>query len=104
MRAKDFVPDDEAPASRIERRRFEPVEVRRRSIPVALDFSSRVPRIAISLRDLSLLPLDHREGFLLSLVDGRLTVESILDICAMPAEEALGTLSSLIERRIVVVD
>lgn len=40
-----------------------------------------VPWLAVSLEGLRLLPLDARAAYLLSLVDGHCTVETILDIC-----------------------
>jgi hypothetical protein len=76
----------------------------RRELRAAIDFFSRVPRLAISQRDLSLLPLDHRDGFLVSLVDGVSTIEMILDVCAMPFDEAVAALANLVERRILVTD
>ena len=54
-------------------------------------------------REVSLLPLDHREGFLLSLVDGVTSIETILDVCAMPADEALEILNSLVDRGVLVI-
>ena len=72
-------------------------------MPVAVDFFSRTPRLAISLNDLSLLPLDHRDGYVVSLVDGLSTVETILDTCALPFDEAIESLTKLVERRILVI-
>jgi hypothetical protein len=74
-----------------------------REIPAAGDFFRRVPRLAVSAQELALLPLDHIEGFLVSRVDGRSTIETILDVCAMPADEALGILESLVERGVLII-
>jgi hypothetical protein len=108
MQAPDFECDDNEPTSRIERRVLDRVleEERptRREMPVAISFFSRVPRLAVPLADLAVLPLDHREGFLLSLIDGTSTVEAILDVCAMSFDEAVETLAVLVERRIVRMD
>jgi hypothetical protein len=71
--------------------------------PAADNYLLRVPLLAVSERELPLLPLDHREGFLLSHVDGESSIETILDVCAMPAEEALELLQNLVERGVVVV-
>jgi hypothetical protein len=70
---------------------------------VAGDYFRRVPRLAITPRELTLLPLDHREGFILSRVDGTTTVETILDLCAMPSDEALAILESLVERGVLTM-
>lgn len=47
------------------------------------------------------LTLDHRAGFLLSLVDGNLTVEELLDISGMQKLESLRILVNLLEQRVV---
>jgi CRP-like cAMP-binding protein len=47
--------------------------------------------------------LDGKTGFVLSLIDGVTTVESILDLSGMPAEETLGILKDLRARGIVVM-
>jgi len=58
-----------------------------------------VPWLAVTLEGLRLLPLDARAAYLLSLVDGRCTVEMILDICApeLERDEALGLLAHLLQ-------
>ncbi|MGO8992293.1 MAG: hypothetical protein ACLQVI_03120 [Polyangiaceae bacterium] len=66
-------------------------------------YVQRVPQLAVPAREVSLLPLDHREGFLLSLVDGVTSIETILDVCAMPADEALEILNSLVDRGVLVI-
>jgi hypothetical protein len=48
------------------------------------------------------LGLDHREGFLLSLVDGCTSVEEIVDLSGMPRHEALRLLAELLEGGAVV--
>jgi hypothetical protein len=45
--------------------------------------------------------LDMRAGFLVSLLDGVTTLESLLDVCGMPREEALELLVVLRNRRVV---
>ena len=62
-----------------------------------------VPRLALSLTELMGLRLDHRAGFLVSLVDGTYTVEMILDASAMKREEALAILGELEARGIIVI-
>jgi len=67
----------------------------------ALDASVRVVIPPDQIRWLS---LDHRAGFLLSLVDGASTVEEILDICGMPRLDALRLLFMLLEERVIAVE
>ncbi len=50
------------------------------------------------------LSLDHRAGFLLSIIDGVSTVEELLDICGMPKLEALRILCSLLDQQAVALD
>ena len=54
-----------------------------------------IPSLRKEAGDLSRLPIDHRAGFLLAHVDGMQTLEEILDVCAMPATEALELLEKL---------
>ncbi len=73
-------------------------------------YSSRVGaldaavRIAIPPDQIRWLSLDHRAGFLLSLIDGASTVEEILDICGMPRLDALRLLYMLLEERVIAVE
>jgi hypothetical protein len=75
-----------------------------RRIDVSGAFLSRVPHIVLSRPELNATDLDHREYFLISLMDGATTIETILDICGMPSDEALAILESLERRGIVQVD
>ena len=58
-----------------------------------------VPRLALTLEGLRLLRLDPRTAYLLSLVDGHCTVETILDICVpqLGRDEALAILAHLLD-------
>jgi hypothetical protein len=49
------------------------------------------------------LSLDHRAGFLLSLVDGALTLEEILDISGMPRLDALRIMFSLLQEGVITL-
>jgi hypothetical protein len=57
----------------------------------------RVPVVAVRENDIRWLGLDHRAGFLLSRVDGRASLEEILDVSGMARLEALKTLVELYE-------
>jgi hypothetical protein len=62
-----------------------------------------VPRLAVSMKQLKTMPLDHRAGFIASFVDGAFTIEMILDACAMPRHEALSLLGDLVARGVIVL-
>lgn len=62
-----------------------------------------VPRIAISGTALRALTLDHREGFLLSCVDGYSSIEEILDIAGVERNEALQILVALQDKGAIKV-
>jgi hypothetical protein len=58
-------------------------------------------RVAIPSEEIRWLSLDHRAGFLLSLVDGSLTVDEILDICGMARLDAMRIMFTLMDQRVV---
>ncbi len=61
----------------------------------AMISSADVPRVLLSPAEIAQLALDHRAGFLLAYVDGRQSMEEILDVCAMPEADALAILERL---------
>jgi hypothetical protein len=71
-----------------------------RPVPIML---MAVPTIVVSRADLGRLTLDHRAGFILSHVDGVSDVETILDVSAMPSEEALRILAELAAQGIITL-
>ena len=62
----------------------------------------RVPVVATPLVHTDGLPVDHRTGFLLHLIDGSTTLEAILDLCGMPRADALRIVDDLLQRRTIV--
>jgi hypothetical protein len=48
--------------------------------------------------------VDHRTGFLISLIDGSATLEAIVDRCGMPKSDALRILYELVKRGIIVFE
>jgi hypothetical protein len=54
-----------------------------------------VPVVRIPADEVIWLNLSHREGFILSQVDGQMRYDDILDVCGMPRLEALRILVSL---------
>jgi hypothetical protein len=63
----------------------------------------QVPVLAVAPSEFRWLALDHRAGFLLSLVDGSSTLEDIVDVSAMPQLEALRTLHALVTQQIITL-
>lgn len=62
----------------------------------------RVVVLTRSLAELSgALELDHREGFLLSRIDGLTTIEDLLDVAGMPRLDALRLLCKWVARGVV---
>ena len=49
------------------------------------------------------LPLDHRAGFLLSLMDGTLDLETVVEVSGMPRDEVLHTVRDLFDSGVVDV-
>lgn len=63
----------------------------------------RVP-VVIALRSqLQEYRLDHREGFLLSLIDGSSPIEQLFDLAGIPMLEVLRLLCQLVEKRVVAL-
>jgi hypothetical protein len=61
----------------------------------------QVITVVVSPDEVQWLALDHRAGFLLSLVDGQSTVDEILDISGMTRLDALRIIFDLTERQVV---
>ena len=55
-----------------------------------------VPRVLRSNDEIASMPIDHRGGFLLAHVDGVQSVDELLDVCAMPEDEALRLIEQLV--------
>jgi hypothetical protein len=68
---------------------------------VTREFLATIPHLAIPPEELHAAELDHREYFLISLLDGRTSIETLIDICGMPSEEALALLDGLVRRGIL---
>lgn len=60
-----------------------------------------VPTVAVPRDQLRWLSIDHKAGFVLSLVDGVSSLEMILDVSGMPELDALRILSELVQQRII---
>jgi hypothetical protein len=64
---------------------------------------AQVVRVVLSGDQIRWLSLDHRAGFLLSLVDGQSSIETLLDISGMGRLEALRILFGLLDQRVIVL-
>lgn len=60
-------------------------------------------RVAVPGDQIRWLSLDHRAGFMLSLIDGSSTVEELLDISGMNRLDALRILYTLYDQRVVTL-
>jgi len=61
----------------------------------------RAPIVVIPRAQLRWLSIDHRAGFILSLIDGTSPIEMIIDVSGMPKLDALRILHELVQQRIV---
>jgi hypothetical protein len=60
------------------------------------------PAVAIGDELLKRLPLDHRAGFLMSLMDGSMELEVVIAVSGMQRDEALRIMRDLYESGVVV--
>jgi hypothetical protein len=86
------LPEDLRPFARDSERRFETASSDVRPL-VPL---SAVPWLVVTFEDLRRLPLDARAGFVVSRIDGRSSVEMLLDLCALPEGETLDIVAELV--------
>jgi len=61
----------------------------------------QVVTVAVPSDQIRWLTLDHRAGFLLSLIDGGSTVDQILDISGMTRLDALRIMYQLLDQRVI---
>ncbi|MFO0628393.1 MAG: hypothetical protein U0325_22660 [Polyangiales bacterium] len=64
---------------------------------------TQVPTLTISRNELRWLTLDHRAGFVLSLIDGASSIEDIIDVSTMPTFEVLRTLYVLLSQNVIAL-
>jgi hypothetical protein len=62
---------------------------------------SGAPVVVMPVDLLKRLPLDHRAGFLLSLMDGAVDLETMVEIAGMPRDEVLRLVRDLFESGVV---
>jgi hypothetical protein len=57
--------------------------------------------VRLDAETLKRLPLDHRAGFLLSLMDGTLDLETVVEVSGMPRDEVLRIVRDLYDSGVV---
>jgi len=62
-----------------------------------------VPIVVVPNAHMRWLSMDHRAGFVLSLIDGKSTLDTILDLSGMPRLDALHILHDLVQQKVVAV-
>lgn len=64
---------------------------------------NQAPTVAMGGSDLRWLGLDHRAGFVLSRIDGKVSIEELFDLCGMSKLEVLQTMIELLNCGAVVL-
>lgn len=65
------------------------------------ELGARVPHVAVPEHEIRWLGLDHRQGFILSRLDGHATIDELVDMTSMTRLEVLRTLVELVEAKAV---
>lgn len=60
-----------------------------------------IPKRIVEDRELVTLPLDHRAAFVLSHVDGKTDVRTLIDVCAMTHDELVAVIERLLSLRAI---
>src|SRR5262249_27306342 len=66
--------------------------------------SESVPRVLIGPQQIAALPMDPRAAFILGHIDGVHSLEEILDVCAMPEQQALELIEKLCNLGVIAFD
>ena len=66
-------------------------------------FPSFAPKLLKSRAELTGSPIDHRDAFVISLIDGKMSVGAIVDVSGMPREEIAAILERLVQLGIVAL-
>jgi hypothetical protein len=65
---------------------------------------SKVPTIIMGPDQIRWLSLNHRSGFLLSMIDGISSVDDLMDISGMQRLDALRIVCSLLEQKVIALE
>ncbi len=63
---------------------------------------SGFPSVAMASEKIRNLPLDHRAGFLLSLIDGCTDLETLIELSSMPRMDALHIVRELFDAAVIM--
>jgi hypothetical protein len=63
-----------------------------------------VPRVRMASDEIIWLNLDHRAGFVLSMIDGHICYEDILSVTGLPRLEGLRILAQLVQEKVIAAD
>ena len=63
-----------------------------------------VPRVRMASDEIIWLNLDHRAGFVLSMIDGHICYEDILSVSGLPRLEAMRILAQLVQEKVIAAD
>ncbi|MGH7271474.1 MAG: hypothetical protein ACREJ3_13675 [Polyangiaceae bacterium] len=63
----------------------------------------QIPTVIVQRAQLRWLSMDHRAGFVLSLIDGVSTIENVLDVSGMPRLDAMRVLLEFVDQEIVAL-
>jgi hypothetical protein len=63
-----------------------------------------VPRVCMSPEEIRDLSLDHRAGFLLSFIDGSMSIDEVLDVSSMPELDVLRMMFELRQQGAIDID
>lgn len=63
----------------------------------------RVPQVAMTQDQIRWLSLDHRAGFMLSMIDGSSSVDDLLDVSGMQRLDAMRILCSLLDQKVITL-
>lgn len=70
----------------------------------SLGGKASVPRVCMSPDEMRDLALDHRAGFLLSFIDGSMSIEEVLDVSSMPELDALRMMFDLRQQGAIEIE
>jgi hypothetical protein len=65
---------------------------------------TKIPSIIMGPDQIRWLSLNHRSGFLLSMIDGVSSVDDLLDVSGMQRLDALRIVCSLLEQKVIALD
>ena len=62
-----------------------------------------VPIVVLAPHVAEVMPLTHREEYVLSFIDGRATLDDIVHQCGLPMLDAVGAVCGLLDKRVIAL-